>query len=186
MQNDTLPMTQSENTTSNGSTSFAAVTPANPAVMPGSEEARQMTVTAGRKCLESAMKCGPIGLLTKMLLGQSVTWCSTKRYLIWKASVTPANRIIYQLSPLVPSTKEKEYSLLPTPMYKDGESYYILTLNQSLKRIGKQLHWGHRAMLFYNLNKGMANPHFSLFLMGYPITYLDLEPQGNQLLLPFQ
>jgi len=154
-------------------------------VHPGSERAKQMTVTAGRKCLEEFQSSGPIGLLTKMLLDQSVTWYSTKRLLIWKASVTPAKRSIYQLLPLTPTIQGKEFGLLPTPMYKDGESYYILTLDQSFKRVDKSIHWGHKAMLFYGLKKAKVNPQFSLFLMGYPTTLLNLERSETQLCMSF-
>jgi len=159
---------------------------ANHLVHPASDAAKLMTVTAGRKCLEECQSLGPIGLLTKMLLDQSVTWYSTKRLLIWKVSATPARRSIFQLSPLMPTIHAKEFGLLPTPMFKDGESYYILTLDQSLKRERKNIHWGHKAIVFYGLNKAKCNPRFSLFLMGYPTTLLDLEPQEIQLSMSFQ
>jgi len=179
-------MNGTNNTSLSMLTSFAEVTLASRTALPGSNLARQMTVSAGLISLASQSQYGLLGLLTKMLLAQSVTWYSTKRLLIWKVSATPARRTIYQLQPLVATTPGEEYSLLPTPMYKDGESYYILTMEQSLKRAGRQFHWGHQAMLFYNLKKGMANPRFSLWLMGYPTTFLDLEPLATQSFLPFQ
>jgi hypothetical protein len=86
----------------------------------------------------------------------------------------------------MPTISGKGFGLLPTPMYKDGESYYILTLAQSSKRVGRNIHWAHKAMLLNGLQKGMANPRFSLFLMGYPTTLLDLEPQATQLSMLFR
>lgn len=172
--------------TCRGQTSLPEAIHASPPVHPDSDEAKQITVTAGRKCLEGYQNLGPIGLLTKMLLDQSVTWYSTKRLLTWKVSATPARRSIFQLLPSMQIIPGKEFGLLPTPMYKDGESYYILTLDQSLKRERKNIHWGHKGMLFYGLKKGKANPLFSLYLMGYPTTLLDLEPQETQLSMLFQ
>ena len=39
----------------------AGVNPASPTVLPGTDLARMMTVSAGRRCLESSEKCGPAG-----------------------------------------------------------------------------------------------------------------------------
>lgn len=175
-----------EHTTSLAPVSLREVIRANPTATPGCEKAKQITVTAGLKCLEESENSGPIGLLTKMLLGQSATWSSTKRFLIWSQSATPAGRTLYRLSPVEPITGEIEYGLLPTPMYKDGYSWYILTRTSSLKRVHKQFHWGHKAILFYNLKKGRANPRFSLYLMGYPTKLLDLDSWVTQLSIKFR
>ena len=42
-------------------TLFQGDSPANPFPLPGSSEARQMTVTSGRKCAESCGSCTPLG-----------------------------------------------------------------------------------------------------------------------------
>ncbi|MFT3750944.1 MAG: hypothetical protein QM768_21705 [Agriterribacter sp.] len=186
MLNDITLMNGTDNMIWTMLTSSAEVTLASQTVTPGSWQAKMTTVSAGMLCLTSSDTKGPIGLLTKMLLAQSVTWYSTKRNLIWRKLVTPHKAILYRLLPVEAPISETEYSLLPTPMYKDGESYYVLTMEQSLKRASRQYHWGHKAMLFYNLKKGFLNPRFSLWLMGYPTTYLDLEPQATQSMLPFQ
>lgn len=186
MLNDTTLTNTTHNTGLSLLTSSAEVIHASRTVMPGSERASAITASAGLLCLASSKQTGPLGLLTKMLLAQSVTWYSTKRLLIWKKSATPANRTLYRLLPVEPSIEGIEFSLLPTPMYKDGESYYVLTLEASSKRVFKTTHWGHKAILFYNLKKAWLNPHFSLWMMGYPITYLDLEPQAIQSTLAFQ
>lgn len=93
--------------------------PANRYLMPGSEEARQMTVTSGLKCLESSTNSDQLGLLEKTLLGSEL-WGSTKRLLTWKIQATPSGRSIFLLSPSVPTMKEKESSLWRTPNTMDS------------------------------------------------------------------
>jgi len=82
-------------------------------VLPGSEKARKMTVTSGRKLLEYSRRSDPVGLLARMLLGTSV-WGSTTCYLTWKAKVTKQSRLYFQLVPSTPRTDETGCSLWPT------------------------------------------------------------------------
>lgn len=53
-------------------------------VLPGSEKARMMTVTSGRKCSELYRRSGPLGSLVRMCLGSS-RWRSRSVPLEWKA-----------------------------------------------------------------------------------------------------
>lgn len=76
---------------------------ASPFPLPGSDEARRMTVTSGLKCCALSKSCDPLGLLEKMLLGSSI-WRSTRCYLTWKPSATPAGRLLYQLAVSMPRT----------------------------------------------------------------------------------
>ena len=76
---------------------------ASRSVWPGSDGARRMTVTSGRKCLELSRNSGPLGSLEKMLLGSSA-WRSTRCYLTWKVSATPAKRLLFRLVPSMPRT----------------------------------------------------------------------------------
>ena len=62
-----------------------------------------MTVTSGLKCLELYRNSGPLGSLVRMLLGSSI-WRSTRCTLIWKTKVTPSNRLLFRLVPLMPRT----------------------------------------------------------------------------------
>ena len=64
-------------------TLFPADSPASPSPLPGSVEARRMTVTSGLKCSESLENCGPVGSLVRMLLESSI-WRSTQCSLTWK------------------------------------------------------------------------------------------------------
>ena len=89
--------------------------------LPGSSEAKRMTVTSGRRCSELYPKSDPLGLLVKMCLESSI-WHSTMCYLTWKASATPAKRLIFQLAPSMPRTKGKGCGLWPTPQTRDYRS----------------------------------------------------------------
>ena len=82
-------------------TLFQEDSPASRSVLPGSEEARRMTVTSGLKCSELFQNSGPLGSLVRMLLGSSI-WHSTRCTLTWKTKVTPSKRLLFRL---VPSTR---------------------------------------------------------------------------------
>ena len=88
---------------------------ASHSVQPGSEEARKMTVTSGRKCLELYRRSDPVGLLVRTLL-ESSHWRSTRCYLTWKESATPAKRLLFRLVPSMPRTDETVAQYWPTPM----------------------------------------------------------------------
>ena len=87
--------------------------PASLSAVPGSEKAKMMTVTSGRKCSEWCRSSGQLGLLERMLLDSSI-WDSTRCYLTWKVQVTPAGRSYFRLLPSTPGTDEIGSSLLPT------------------------------------------------------------------------
>src|SRR5690606_15679461 len=96
------------------STLWPEGTLASLSVLPGSEEARRMTATSGRKCLDSCGNSGPLGLLEKMLLDTSA-WGSTMRFLTWKVKDTKQGRSLFRLVPSEPRTGGTESSLWPTP-----------------------------------------------------------------------
>ena len=85
---------------------------------PGSDEARKMTATSGRKFAESLTRSDPVGLLVKMLLDTSL-WASTTCLLTWGGRVTPRKRFLYQLRPSAPATDETGFSLWATPNTMD-------------------------------------------------------------------
>lgn len=94
--------------------SSAAGIPASHLAMPGSETARKMTVTSGRKCAVLSRHSGQLGSLVKMLLGTSA-WASTMCWLTWTDSATPRKRLLFRLVPLEHPTDETEFGLLHTP-----------------------------------------------------------------------
>ena len=94
-------------------TLFQAGSPASRLVLPGSEEARTMTATSGRKCLELYRKSGPLGSLVRMLVGSS-QWVSIRRYLTWRPQATKQGRLYFRLVPLTPPTDVIDARLWPT------------------------------------------------------------------------
>ena len=99
-------------------TLFPAGSPASHLVLPGSDEARKMTATSGRKCCELCKSYSPLGSLVRMLLASSI-WGSTKRYLIWKPQATKHGRLYFQLVPLTPPTDVIDAQLWATPNTMD-------------------------------------------------------------------
>ena len=103
--------------------------------LPDSEEARRMTGTSGLKCIDLLPKSDPLGAFSRMLLDTS-NWVSTRCYLTWKAKATPQGRIIFQLAPSMPDTKDKEFGLWRTPDTGQGGG----SIRGSVERNGK---WEH-------------------------------------------
>ena len=101
-------------------TLFQEASHASHLVWPGSEEARTMTATSGRKCLELYRKSGPLGSLVRMLVGSS-EWVSTRRYLTWKPQATKRGRLYFRLVPLTPPTDVIDARLLHTPTRFDAD-----------------------------------------------------------------
>lgn len=150
--------------------------PASPSALLGSEKERTTTATSGLQCARLSRLSGPLGLFVKMCLGTSA-WGSTRCSLIWRATVTPHNRLLFQLLALERGTIGTEFGLFPTPNKKDGDGFYVVTKAATLNRIrdGKQTHWPQIAILLTDLEKGWANPSFGEFLMGYPIRWSALK-----------
>lgn len=88
--------------------------------LPGSDAARRMTVTSGRKCAALLKKSDPVGSWLRMCLDSS-RWHSTKCYLTWKPSATPSGRLLFRLVPSMPRTKEREFGFWLTPSATDGK-----------------------------------------------------------------
>lgn len=106
-------------------TLFQEDSPASRFPLPGSEEARKMTVTSGLKCLELYQNFSPLGSLVRMLLGSSI-WRSTRCILTWKTKVTPSKRLLFRLVPSMPRTGvtdaplSEEKQMFPTPTRFDA------------------------------------------------------------------
>lgn len=80
-----------------------------------------MTAISGRRCVESSTSSGPLGSLEKMLLGTS-RWASMTCFLTWNELVTPAGRLLFRLSPSMPSTAENGSGLWPTATVGDSKA----------------------------------------------------------------
>lgn len=101
-------------------TLFPAASPVSRSALPGSDEARRMTVISGRKCSELYASCGPVGSLVRMLLGSSI-WRSTRCILTWKTKVTPSKRLLFRLVPSMLRTEGIGRRYWPTPTSRDGK-----------------------------------------------------------------
>ena len=99
-------------------TLFQAGFPASHLVLPGSDEARKMTATSGRKCCELCKSSSQLGSLVRTLLASSI-WGSTRRYLIWKPRATKHGHLYFQLVPLTPPTDVIDAQLWATPNTMD-------------------------------------------------------------------
>ena len=95
-------------------TLFPAASRANPSPKPDSAEARAMTATSGRRCLELSTSCGLLGSLERMLLTSSI-WRSTMCFLTWKVKATPHGRLWFQLVASALRTKDTDLQSWPTP-----------------------------------------------------------------------
>jgi len=101
-------------TTSAGSTSLLAGFPVSLFPSPGSSEARRTTVISGRRCTGLLRRQDPVSCLLRTLL-ESSQWNSTRCFLTWRESATPAGRLLFQLAVLMPRTDETGSGLWATP-----------------------------------------------------------------------
>jgi hypothetical protein len=108
--------------------------------MPGSAEARKMTVISGRRCLELLARSGRAGSWARTFSGFLTGmegWFSTRCYLTWKLKAMKSGRMLCQLRvstlrikdtasgswPLTASIPPQGLrKLIPTPIALDGAS----------------------------------------------------------------
>ena len=156
-------------------TLFQEDSPVNRSPLPGSTEARMMTVTSGRKCSESYGKSGPLGSLVRMCLESSI-WHSTRCYLTWKTKDTPSNRLLFRLAVSMPRTNGSECAFWPTPT--TGSSLCAGTGSfQMLKRMAeKGLITEEERRQLSQGNGGKTNPELLEWLMGYEKAFTQLIP----------
>ena len=86
---------------------------ANLTVLPGSDEAQRMTAISGLSLAALLPNSNPATSLLRTFL-ESLPPISTRCYLTWTTSDTPARRLIFRLSPSMPRTDENAYSFWPT------------------------------------------------------------------------
>ena len=147
--------------------------------LPGTDEARKMTATSGRKCYESYGKSHPLGSLVKTCLESSI-WHSTRCFLTWKTKDTPHKRLLFRLAASTPRTKETGSVFWPTPSTGAalcGGTGNFQTL-MAMKNAGliseeerRQLSQG---------NGGKTNPGLLEWLMGYEQEFTRLIPTPTQ------
>ena len=146
-------------------------------VLPGSEKARKMTVTSGLKCSALYKRSGPLGCLVRMCLESSI-WHSTRCYLTWKMSVTPARRSLFQLAVSMPRTSDSESAFWPTML---ASSLGSKGSQQMLQRmVDKGIMTAEEKRQMVSGNGGKINPEWAEWLMGYLRMFTALIPTPTQ------
>ena len=142
--------------------------------LPGSDEARKMTVTSGRRCAELLKNSSPVGSLARMCLESSI-WHSTRCYLSWKTSATPHKRLLFRLAVRTLRTEETGSLFWPTPKAQGlgGCSGARKTL-QAMADKGLITEEERRAMSAGNSSR--TNPQLFEWLMGYEQKFTELIP----------
>ena len=156
-------------------TLFPADSPASRSPLPGSSEARRMTVTSGLRCAASYTKSGPLGSLVRTCLGSSI-WHSTRCFLTWKVKATKANASLFRLAASMPRTDATESSFWPTP--STGAALCGGTGSfQTLQRMAERglISEEERRQLSQG-NGGKTNPGLLEWLMGYEQAFSRLIP----------
>lgn len=173
--------------------SSAGDSPASRSVVPGSEEAKRMTVTSGRKCLELCGSSGPLGSLERMLLESSV-WNSNLAVLTWKVKGIPSGRSLFQLAASGPGTEGNGCLLWPTPTAPGSHQVgrieewggsgnplriYPPPTARDYRAPGlpekRQARMEERAQPLPEVIGGMLNPQWVEWLMGFPIGWTDCD-----------
>ena len=156
-------------------TLFPGDSPASRSPLPGSAEARKMTVISGRKCFASYERLARCGCLAKMCLESSI-WHSTRCYLTWKAKITKSSRLLFRLAVSMPHTSGSVLPLWPTP--STGAALCGGTGNlQQLRKLA--LEGRLTAEEVKNLSSGgggNTNPALIEWLMGYEQMFTRLIP----------
>lgn len=152
---------------------FAVGSLANLSPLPGSEEARKMTVTSGLKCLELSRKSGPVGCLVRTLL-ESSTWHSTLCYLTWKPKVTKLRHLLFQLAPSAPRTEGTGYGLWPTATARDWRSGRASedTMTKNSRPLNEVVY---HESIGRTITGESLNPDWVCTLMGYPPGWLNMD-----------
>lgn len=142
-------------------TLFPAASRANPSPKPDSAEARAMTATSGRRCLELSTSCGLLGSLERMLLTSSI-WRSTMCFLTWKVKATPHGRLWFQLA---------ASAGLARHLRKDATSTRSLLLCQKVAYLAGG-------------STGNLNPEWTEWLMGFPTGWTELDASETRCARP--
>ena len=142
---------------------------------PGSNEARRMTVTSGRKCAVLLTNSSPLGSFVRMCL-ESSSLSSMACYLTWKPWATTRFRLGFRLVPWTRRSQESGYSLWPSPNRSDARRCKF-----SLAVLAGEIEARHKrgvGMFFTEAVAadfgGYPTPEFVEWLMGFPVGWTDL------------
>lgn len=144
-------------------------------LLPGTEEARKMTVSSGLKCSELYTKSGPLGCLVRTCLASSA-WHSTRCLLTWKMKATPSKRLLFRLAVSTPHIRENDVPFWPTPSTGAalcGGTGNFKTLDRMYR---KGMITEEERKNFAQGNGGKTNPELLEWLMGYEAQFSQLVP----------
>lgn len=157
-------------------TLFPAASRANPSPKPDGAEARAMTATSGRRCLELSTSCGLLGSLERMLLTSSI-WHSTMCLLTWKVKATPHGRLWFQLAASALRTKDTDLQSWPTPTAMDAAPAEGRDIHQVIASMPE-------SGLPGGGGTGNLNPEWTEWLMGFPTGWTELDASETRCARP--
>lgn len=160
-------------------TLFPEVSPVSRSPLPGSAEARRMTVTSGRKCSALSGNSGPLGCLVRTCLESSI-WHSTRCLLTWKTKATKGRRLLFRLAASMPRTEGTGSLFWPTP--STGAALCGGTGNfKTLQRMAERgmITEEERRELSQG-NGGKTNPELLEWLMGYEAQFTKMIPTPTE------
>ena len=161
-------------------TLFPAASRANPSPKPDSAEARAMTATSGRRCLELSTSCGLLGSLERMLLTSSI-WHSTMCFLTWKVKATPHGRLWFQLAASAPHQRYR-FAIVA---HADGDGRGGAG---PAPAEGRDIHQVIASMPESGLpgggGTGNLNPEWTEWLMGFPTGWTELDASETRCARP--
>lgn len=143
--------------------------------LPGSKEAKKMTVTSGLRCSELYTKSGPLGSLVRTCLVSSI-WHSTRCLLTWEWKVMKHKLSLCQLVVSMPRTDGIGSLLWPTPKASASMGGCSGARKTLQKMAEKGLITEEERRSFSAGNGGKTNPALLEWLMGYEEQFTNLIP----------
>ena len=143
--------------------------------LPGSTEARTMTVTSGRRCYELYGIYARPGSLVKMCLESSI-WHSTRCLLTWKMQATKGRHLLFRLVASMPRTNGTESVLWPTPSTGAALCGGTGSFKTLERMAAKGLITEQERRQLSQGNGGKTNPPLLEWLMGYEQQFTKLIP----------
>lgn len=162
-------------------TLFPAASHASPSPKPDSAEARAMTATSGRRCLELSTSYGPLGSLERMLLTSSI-WRSTMCFLTWKVKATPHGRLWFQLAASALRTKDTDLQSWPTPTAMDASG--LARHRRMDASPTRSMLLCQRVAYLAGGGTGNLNPEWTEWLMGFPTGWTELDASETRCARP--
>jgi hypothetical protein len=154
-------------------TSSPQAIPASHSHSPGSDWARKMTATYGRRFADYWLSSDPPDSWVRTLLATSV-WGSTMCYLTWKRSATPQGRLLFRLVPSTHHTGGIASGFWPTPNEGDNRDRG----HKNMPAIQRRIEKGKQIMLSMEVQQARGEKLNSAWvnrMMGYPDGWLILD-----------